>query len=198
MDEEATPCTPRENPRTRRVRSLIMSTAIDVLLECGAQEVTAACIAERAEVARTTVYRHWPDQRSLLLGAIEALTTPHEVSEPSGPLADDVRNELERLRQRMIHRDVRKVFGALAAHAAQDEAFSDAQRLFVKQLTQPMVVAIEAAKRRGELDAGVDAEFEATLLAGPLLHQYLALHDELSDELLHEVAERWLNRSSTG
>lgn len=186
----------RENPRTRRVRSLILSTCVDVLLNNGAHEVTVSNIAERADVARTTIYRHWPDQRSLLLATIENLTTPRRIETTTGPLDDDILTALRRLRERLARRDVRSVFGALAGHATQDDAFADAQQLFVRQLAQPMVTILEAAQERGELGIDVNCQFEANLLAGPILHQHLALHDEVTEELINEVAQRWLTANS--
>ncbi len=181
-----------ENPRTRRVRELMLTTAVEILLESGAHQVTAARIAEQADVARTTVYRQWPDQRSLLLATIESLTASHQFDPPRGPIDDDIRTALEQLRTRLVIRQVREVFGALAGQAAHDEAFRDAQRLFVTQLTQPLVAVFDAAVERGDIDASTDWEFEATLLASPLLHHYLALHEEISDRLIDAVTERWL------
>lgn len=181
-----------ENPRTRRVRRLVLDTAIEILLESGAQDVTTAIVAERAEVARTTIYRHWPDQQSLLLAAIEAMTTPHQSPQTTGPLADDVRTGLEHLRTRLVIREVRSVFGALAGYAAQHMEFQSAQRLFVNELTQPMVHVLQAAKQRGELSADRDCLLEANLLVGPILHQYLVLCEDISDHLLDEVFARWL------
>lgn len=183
---------PRENPRTRRVRRLILDTAIEVLLECGASEVTAVVVAERADVARTTIYRHWPDPQSLLLATVAAMISPHDTTSPTGPLADDVRSELDHLRKRLIFRQVRSVFGALASHADQHPDFQDAQRLFITGLTERTLNALEAAQLRGELGADRDCEFEARLLVGPVLHQYLVACDDISDQLIDEVATRWL------
>ena len=182
----------RENPRTRRVRELILETAIEVLLDQGAQGVTAANVAERADVARTTIYRHWPDQRSLLLATIENLATGRELPEAIGPLDDDVRRTLRQLRERLAYREVHSVFGALAGFAEQEAAFGDAQRMFVEGLNQPMVAVLQAAKNRGELAVDTDCAFEATMLTGPLLHQHLALRNEITDHLIGEVADRWL------
>ncbi len=182
----------RENPRTRRVRRLILETAITVLLESGAQDVTVAIVAHRADVARTTIYRHWPDQQSLLLATIQAMTKPHQSPQLAGPLAEDVRTELDHLRTRLVTREVRSVFGALAGHAAQNDEFQSSQRLFVSELTQPMVHTLEAAKRRGELATDRDCLLEANLLVSPVLHQYLALCEDISDQLLDEVLDRWL------
>ncbi|MFW2334204.1 TetR/AcrR family transcriptional regulator [Ilumatobacter sp.] len=182
----------RVNPRTRRVREAVLSVAVEVLVEHGAHEVTAARIAEQADVARTTVYRHWPDQRSLLLATIDALTTPHRRTESVGSLAEDVRVALVQLRSRITTHDVRSVFGALATHAAHDEAFSDAQRRFIEQLTQPTRDVLNASQQRGALQADVDCDLEARLLTGPILHQHLAWHDTVTDSVLDLVVRRWL------
>ena len=192
MDSSDAKAEARENPRTRRVRRLILDTAIEVLLTRGAHHVTAAIVAEQADVARTTIYRHWPDQGSLLLATIDALTTPHALEQLPGPLEHDVRLTLERLRERLVARQVRKVFGALAGYASQDEAFGEGQRRFVEQLTMPTMAALQDAQKRGELDKRVDCSLEATLLTGPMLHQYLALRSEITDALIDDIVQRWL------
>ncbi len=192
MESEATNEGRRENPRTRRVRHLILETAVQVLLERGAQDVTAAIVAEQADVARTTVYRHWPDQRSLLLATVEFLTTPHHTQTSDGPLEDDLRLTLKNLRVRLATREVRSVFSALAGYAALDDTFREGQRLFIAQLTEPMVDVLEAAKGRGEVASDIECDFEAALLAGPLLYRHLVQIDEIPDELIDEVVRRWL------
>lgn len=192
MEDSTASSTSRENPRTRRVRELVLKTAVEVLVEQGAADVTAAIVADRADVARTTIYRHWPDQRSLLLATLELMTVPHHVDPATGPLQRDVRHSLELLRTRLVARPVRSIFGALAAHSTQDDAFRDGQHLFVQQLTRPTVTILEAAQLRGELPSTIDCTFEATMLTGPLLHQHLALAGDISDELIDQVARRWL------
>lgn len=192
MSTEAIADKVRVNPRTRRVRELILQTAIEVLIDRGAHEVTAARVAAQADVARTTIYRHWPDQRTLLLATIDALTAPHRPTATVGMLDIDLRTVLDMLRTRLVTHDVVSVFGALSAYAAQDTAFTEAQRRFVEQLTQPTLDVLTSAQDQGVLGADIDCQLEATLLAGPLLHQHLALHREITDELIDEVAQRWL------
>lgn len=182
----------RVNPRTRRVRDVVLAAAVEVLIERGAHEVTAARVAEQADVARTTIYRHWPDQRSLLLATIDRLTAPHHRFDSVGPLDDDVRSTLGHLRTRLTTHDVHSVYGALAARAAHDDGFRDAQRRFVQQLERPMRDVLEAAQQRGSLPAEVNCEREARLLTAPVLHQHLSLHERITDEFLDEVVSRWL------
>lgn len=192
MTSEQSGDTTRVNPRTRRVRKVILEAAIEVLVNRGAHEVTAAHVAEQADVARTTIYRHWPDQRTLLLATIDALTAPHHQTPVVGRLDVDVKTVLGQLRARLTTHDVMSIAGALAGYAAHDRAFSDAQRRLMQQLARPTTDVLVAAQKQGLLEDDIDAEFEAMQLAGPLLHQHLALHSEITDGFINEIARRWL------
>lgn len=186
------------NPRTRRVRQVILDAAAELLVTCGAADVTPSRVAAHAEVARTTIYRHWPDQSSLLLATIDMLTAPHQAATRHGDLGTDVRADLEGLRTRLVIRNVGTVFAALAAHAAHDEAFAVAQRRFMTQLTEPLRTTLALAQDRGDLEATVDCEIEVTLLTGPILHEQLVMQRDVTDELLDELVTRWLGRHSAG
>ena len=192
MSSESSTSEARVNPRTRRVRKVILDAAIEVLIERGVQDVTAAHVAEQADVARSTIYRHWPDQRSLLLATLDALASPHRQTPTTGHLDTDVRTVLELLRTRLTTHDVASVFGALAAYAARDEAFREGQRRFVGHLTQPTVDVLTLAQEHGALGPDVDCDLEATLLTGPLLHQHLVLHADIDDDFIDTVTRRWL------
>ena len=63
---------------------------------------------------------------------------------------------------------------------------------FIDQITQPLLDTLEAAQERGDLDASVDCEFEATMLAGPLLHEHLVAHRDIMVRLVDTTASRWL------
>ena len=183
----------RMNPRSRRVRQAILDAAVDVLMTEGAEQVTISRVATRADVARTTIYRHWPDQADLLLSTIDAITSPHRPPPGVGVLDRDLRSALEMLRTRMVTHDTRLLFGALASRARHDEGFAGAQRRFVEQLVRPIAAVLEAARERGEIRADLDCQLEATLLAGPALHQHLMLHADISDTLIETVVARWLS-----
>ena len=186
------PANVRMNPRTRRVRQVILDAAVEVLLTDGAEQVTATRVATRADVARTTIYRQWPDQASLLLATIDALASPHHPPADVGELDLDLRSSLEGLRTRLVVRETRLVFGALASHSHHDEGFAAAQRRFVEQLVWPVTAVLEAARERGEVGRDMDCQLEAMLFAGPVLHHHLMLHADVTDELIEAVVARWL------
>ncbi|MFC2153638.1 TetR/AcrR family transcriptional regulator, partial [Actinomycetota bacterium] len=60
------------DPRIERTRTVVMRTAIDIVAERGFQGASIDAIAQRSGVARSTIYRHWPDKSDLLLEAIGA------------------------------------------------------------------------------------------------------------------------------
>ena len=188
----------RMNPRTRRVQQVILDASVEVLLTDGAEHVTAARVADRADVARTTIYRHWPDQASLLLATIDAVTAPHHSPPDDGVLDRDLRAALANLRTRLLKHKTRLVFGALASRAHRDEGFAAAQRRFIVQLEWPVAAVLEAARKRGEVGAEMDCQAEATLLAGPVLHNHLLTYSEVTDALIEAVVKGWLAAHELG
>lgn len=180
------------NPRTRRVRREILDAAIALLLDHGANEVTAARIASETGVARTTIYRQWPDQPSLLLATIEELVVPHAEGPDSGDLRADLHEVLIHLRYRLVGRKVRTVMAALIGQVATDPAFLDAQRRFVAGLVTPTVDVLERAVQRGELPPTFDCLTAATVVTSPLLGQYLLAVDDISDELIDQAVAQFV------
>ena len=189
--------TERENPRTTRVRRLVLEAAVEILLADGASEVTVTRLAEETGVARTTVYRHWPDQASLLVDAIDTLVAPHAVTPHSGVLGADLTTALKNLRTRLSTRQVRPVVATLVGQATRNGAFVDAQRRFVGGLVEPIRDVLGAAQRRGELPGNFDVTTATLLLTGPLLHQHLLVHDTIDDELIETVIEQFTQATSS-
>ena len=79
-----------ENPRTTRIRDIVLPAVIELLLAEGAGAVTALRVSEHAGVARSTIYQHWPDQQALLLDAIDRIITPHVPTSITDNLEDDL------------------------------------------------------------------------------------------------------------
>ena len=138
-----------ENPRTTRVRQIIVDSAAGLLIREGAGAVTAVRVAEDTGVARTTIYRHWPDATALLLDAIDRVVRPHVPTRITDNLEADLMTALTNLRMRMRRNPFRFVFTALLDHANRDRNLVPAQRRFVNGILQPIQDVITAALQRG-------------------------------------------------
>src|ERR1700687_607414 len=59
------------DPRVERSRMVVRRAALDELGEVGYGAFTIESVAARSGVARSTIYRHWPDKLALIADAFE-------------------------------------------------------------------------------------------------------------------------------
>jgi AcrR family transcriptional regulator len=57
--------------RGNRVRQLILETAIELVFEVGFPLVSVESIAARSGVAKTTIYRRWPNKAAVVMDAFK-------------------------------------------------------------------------------------------------------------------------------
>lgn len=64
-------------PRSERAEKAILDATVDLLAEeSGVAGVSMEAVAARAGVAKTTIYRRWPNKEALIVGALSALKGP--------------------------------------------------------------------------------------------------------------------------
>lgn len=181
-----------ENPRTTRIRDIVLPAVIELLLAEGAGAVTALRVSEHAGVARSTIYQHWPDRHILLLDAIDRITAPHVPTSISGNLEDDLTAVLISLRKRITRQPFRALFATLLDQANRDRAFVTAQRRFVRGVLQPIRDVLVASAQRGDLAPTVDVDDAAVQLAGPIFTQHIMLRNTINDELITSAVKHFL------
>jgi AcrR family transcriptional regulator len=59
----------RGRPRSRSADARILKAALQLVEAGGFQSVTMEAIAATADVARTTIYRRWPNKESVIMDA---------------------------------------------------------------------------------------------------------------------------------
>ncbi len=196
VEESQTRRAVAENPRTSRVRKIVLDAATTILLEQGHQAVTPQAVSKATRVARSTIYRLWPDRVSLLLETIDTLLAPHHSVPAVGELTADFQADLtitlESLRRRLSTRPFRAIFAALLDHANSCGALIPAQRRFVSGVEAPLREIILAAGERGLLDRSIKLEEAAAQLTGPLFHQHVMLRARITDELIARTVEGFL------
>ncbi len=184
-----------KNPRTTRVCEIILDAAAQLLVREGAGAVTVVRVAEETGVARTTIYRHFPNPSGLLLDAIDRVVTPHVPTKITDNLEEDLVTALSNLRMRMTKKPFRLVFTALLDHANRDEGLVAAQRRFVNGVLQPIHDILAAAVQRGDLSATIHIETASAQLAGPLFLQHVMLRAIISESLISETVNQFLLRT---
>ena len=62
-----------EDRRIQRTRALLLGALLDLIVEKGYEEISVQDIVDRANVGRSTFYKHFLDKRELLLTGVEQL-----------------------------------------------------------------------------------------------------------------------------
>ena len=70
---------PRIDPRIAHTRAVVLDATAALLAEEGFAGLTVEAIAERSGVARSTIYRNWPDRTDLLIAGFDQLCSFSEV-----------------------------------------------------------------------------------------------------------------------
>lgn len=191
----------RGQVRGERARRRVVEAAREVLCKRGAAGVSMDAVAERAGVARTTVYRHFDDPAALITAAVdscmptpppehaEAPTSPHTVdTDPTRPVddeplaphpsdGDDVARAATVLLRGLAEAVGAGPWGGLLptvlAEADRDPAVATRLSVFVAERRGHLADVLESARRRGQLAADVDVDLLVDALAGVVYYRRL-------------------------
>jgi AcrR family transcriptional regulator len=194
---------PRKYEKKRRAdqqaetRQRIVEAMVDLHREVGPARATISAIAERAGVERLTVYRHFPDERSMF----EACTTHYatEVPQPDPASWADIDDPAERLRAVLLtFYEYYRRAEQMLVHATRDmpqlpalAAVLKPRVEFVERLREDLVERWDVAKSaRARLAAAVAHALQFETWRS-LAHAKLAEEDaaDLMVELAQAAAE---------
>lgn len=161
------------DPRVERSRRLIRQAALDELGEVGYGAVTMESVAARAGVAKTTVYRHWPDKLALIADAFETFHEEMVPSIESGPHRDRVERLVRHVAEVVVDSTFSVCIPALIEGAERDPRVRQFHHRYAAERRQGLVDAIAEGMAAGEVPSGVDPELAALALLGPIFYRRL-------------------------
>jgi len=151
-------------------RETVLRGALDLLLDEGAAALTPQRLHEVTGVARSTVYRHWPDADALVDALID-VAEQTEAPTPTGDVAADIDVALEHLLWRLRNRPVASFLGTLMAGPIGDERVATRRNRYIAGLLQPVRAAVRQVDPPLSAAALEDA---VNLITGPVLAYWLA------------------------
>jgi TetR/AcrR family transcriptional regulator, regulator of autoinduction and epiphytic fitness len=158
------------DPRIERSRMVIRKAALDELGQAGYGAFAIESVAARAGVAKSTIYRHWPDKLALIADALE---TFHEQVVP------DIRGVSPRERVRLLLRHVAEVLvdstfsaciPALVEGAERDPRVREFHHRYSAARRQSLVDVIAEGVAAGDFPADTDPGLAAQALLGPIFY----------------------------
>jgi AcrR family transcriptional regulator len=134
-----------------------MQAVVTELAESGYAGTTVERVAQRAGIAKTTVYRRWGG----LDGLLADLMAQHAAREIAVPDEGDLDRDLRVLARGVVASladpAIRAAFGSMLAAAVQDPAAREVLARFLGGRITRMAVIIDRAVERGELQPDTDA-----------------------------------------
>jgi AcrR family transcriptional regulator len=88
LSTEVVYITDKTDPRPARSRARLLEAATALLRSGGPSAVTVDAVTRAANVARATLYRHFPSGNDLLAAAFNSLIPPAPMPSEDGPLRD--------------------------------------------------------------------------------------------------------------
>ncbi|MEU5537427.1 TetR/AcrR family transcriptional regulator [Streptomyces sp. NPDC020362] len=173
------------NPRVQRTRARILAVARELLPELGPTGLTYALLAERADVTRQTLYRHWPNRAALLFDLILEGPDLGNYPEPGSDVRTVATAWLKSLRDGISDPAIRTAVLAVTAQADHDP---DSARALVR-IGHDRHAALNKLLEPSGIQISHD---EYTLLYGPVLARLFLDRRHVTDEFIDAVVTQWL------
>jgi len=177
---------PELDERVRRSKELVLAMTFQLMQEGGIGGVSIDEVARRSRVAKTTIYRHWRSRAALLMDACSQLRAKDEAPDTGG-LKGDVTAHLLRLAERMRGPGWPAILPSIIDAAERDQELAQLQARLQQGFREPLMVAIERAKKRGELPAREDASLLVASLVGPLVYRRWFTREPITESVVKSV-----------
>jgi len=183
-------------PRIARTRTVVFAAAIEIVAERGFAGASIDAIAQRAGVARSTIYRNWPTRVDLLLEAVGSELDPIE-SLAMGDLRTELAAIGTHLAELLTSQRMGSVVASIILEARRDSELEELRQRFLASRRDAMNAVIGAAIARGDLPPDIDVQRAGDELAAQVLFQALVLRADVDRSHVLDLVDRWLERYGT-
>ncbi len=152
---------------------VVLKAAVDELAEVGYGGVTIEAVAARAGVAKSTIYRHWPDKLALIA---EAFETFHEEMVPDlSALSprEAIALLLGHVAEVVVDSTFSRCIPALIEGAERDQRVREFHHRYSAERRQALIDLIARGIREGDFRADLDPELATSALLGTIFYRRL-------------------------
>lgn len=175
------------DPRVLVSRERVLTTTLDLLTEAGLDELTIDDISRRSGVAKTTIYRHWPNRSALVIDACSRMTDGDRVPPDTGSLEGDVSAILANIAELLATARWSSIVPSIVDVAEHDPAFADVHSRIQRGYAAPLKAALDRATSRGDIPPKADPDAFAAALLGPLFYRRWFSREPIDTEFLEMI-----------
>ncbi len=145
----------------------MLAAATDIIIERGATNLSIEEVAARSGVAKTTIYRHWPERASLIVDTARA-TFAHVVTPDTGSLRGDLEAYFDSMIRADLSGNAGKLIPCLIDAATRDPEIDMLMDRYSLERQQPVMTIVARAQERGELPPELDRDVIIGTVVGPI------------------------------
>ena len=172
------------------VRSEVLEAAAELLFAEGMSAFTIEKVANRSGASKMTIYKWWPSKGALALDGYFHKVEPQLAFPDTGDIEADLRTQLHAFLRVICDSAAGRVIAELIGQAQSDPELKAA---YLQRYSSPRralaVAAMEKAKERGQLRAGLDAETVVDQLWGACYHRLLLPDQPLTNEFVDALVD---------
>ena len=174
-------------PRSDEARRKTLEAARQLIVEKGVVNLTIEDVAARSGVAKTTIYRHWPERTALIVDTVNAMFE-HLRTPDTGSLRGDLEAFFGAVMKTDLSGHVGNVMPAIIEAADRDPEMAYLLDRIGSERERVCRTIIERALERGELrpeiaDVGLEALIGVTV--GPIVFQKIVRRRKLTPEYVN-------------
>lgn len=188
------PHEPRIDPRIAQTRQLVQRAVLAELAGAGYGGTTIEGVAARSGVAKSTIYRHWPNKLALIADALETLNVQPPVASAEGSTRTRVTRLLQHLAEAMSDPDLSPSVPALVEAAERDPTIARFHHQYADRRRQTLVDLLATGITAGELPPGLDPQLAALALAGAVVYTRLMTSTPFPVHRVEALVEQILGR----
>jgi AcrR family transcriptional regulator len=181
------PGTVRPGGRSARNREAVFAAAIEELNATGFGGLSAARIADRAGVHRTTVHRRWPDLNDLIAEALIETAASNVATPDEGDVRADLRALMRAIADLVGTEQAQRTIRNLISDTARSDTIGAVLTRVWTERFQVGEHVIVRAINRGELRNDIDPTTVFSSLIGPIYLRVLITSQQLDDQFIEDV-----------
>src|SRR6195256_4584840 len=172
------------------VRNGVLDAAAELLFAEGMGAFTIEKVANRSGASKMTIYKWWPSKGALALDGYFHKVEPQLAFPDTGDIEADLRAQLHAFLRVICDSAAGRVIAELIGQAQSDPELKAA---YLQRYSSPRralgVAALEKAKGRKQLRAGLDAETVVDQLWGACYHRLLLPDQPLTHEFVDALVD---------
>jgi AcrR family transcriptional regulator len=183
----------RGRPRQPELGAAILGAALELWGQVGYERLSMEAVAERAGVAKTTVYRRWPSKLALVTEAA-LMVGEREVPEPdTGSTRSDLVALVRSIGRTYSRTVAGPILGDLVGEMSRNPALAEAFAPFWEGRRAVMRRVLARGVERGDLRADLDDDHAIELLTGPVYYRFLVSRRPLSPTFAARIVDTALS-----